>query len=190
MSVYDFDGPFPSSGDSGSYTSRSWDSEEQEKEQEPFYGGYDGPTDWSSGSESGSDSGSGVGSDSGSDTDEKEASEDKGDIDKEESPDFEANSDLSEETDGQGTRNWTSEFQQILSQPDTLEKYTSLATLATDFIGVANLYGRYLFHLFCVPFLGRQFKFSIVRIIISELYVKSKTVVPADLGGVAGGSKV
>eukprot|EP01125_Pyxidicula_operculata_P017771 TRINITY_DN626_c0_g1_i2.p1 TRINITY_DN626_c0_g1~~TRINITY_DN626_c0_g1_i2.p1 ORF type:complete len:1906 (-),score=451.08 TRINITY_DN626_c0_g1_i2:60-5777(-) len=66
--------------------------------------------------------------------------------------------------------NWAGHFQELLSMPDNLEKFKSLANLAKDFTSVAQAYG---------------------KIIISECFLpdSEKTLKPVSLGGLAGGKK-
>ncbi|KYQ91337.1 hypothetical protein DLAC_08285 [Tieghemostelium lacteum] len=65
---------------------------------------------------------------------------------------------------------WNDEFQKILDQEDSPERFQKLSTIANDFVYCADVFG---------------------KIIISELHLpmESKTIKPLDLGGVAGGQK-
>jgi len=68
-------------------------------------------------------------------------------------------------------RDWNSEFQSLLERKDSIEKFTKLRQLASDFAWTAKTYG---------------------RIIIGEMMVENqfKTIKPvSQFGGVAGGSK-
>ncbi|EFA81515.1 hypothetical protein PPL_05504 [Heterostelium album PN500] len=67
-------------------------------------------------------------------------------------------------------RDWNREFQNLLRMQPTLDKFQKLTFMAMDFVKAAETYG---------------------RIIIKEMFmpVKSKTIPPIDIGGVAGGEK-
>jgi hypothetical protein len=66
---------------------------------------------------------------------------------------------------------WNADFQQLLSMPDSESKFRKLFHLAHDFVYCSSTYA---------------------KIIISELLLPDdeKTIKPAEVGGVAGGSKV
>jgi hypothetical protein len=73
-------------------------------------------------------------------------------------------------TAGSPVKDWNSDFQKLLEQPNNLSKWERLRNLAEDFAYAAETYG---------------------RIIISEAYLADheKTIRPVDLGGRAGGTK-
>eukprot|EP01125_Pyxidicula_operculata_P011795 TRINITY_DN385_c1_g1_i1.p1 TRINITY_DN385_c1_g1~~TRINITY_DN385_c1_g1_i1.p1 ORF type:complete len:1249 (+),score=314.60 TRINITY_DN385_c1_g1_i1:1159-4905(+) len=75
-----------------------------------------------------------------------------------------------EEEDEEVKIDWNRQFREIMSLPDSAEKYRSLSRLAKDFVHASKLYA---------------------KIIISELYLPDdkKTIKPVQLGGVAGGDK-
>ncbi|EGG14472.1 hypothetical protein DFA_12244 [Cavenderia fasciculata] len=65
---------------------------------------------------------------------------------------------------------WNEKFQELLEEKDSEEKFKKLSTIANEFVYCANTYG---------------------KIIISERNLENdqKTILPIDIGGVAGGSK-
>jgi hypothetical protein len=67
-------------------------------------------------------------------------------------------------------KDWNADFQKLLAQPDSETKFRKLYHLAHDFVYAAGTYA---------------------KIIISELLLPAteKTIQPAELGGVAGGTK-
>lgn len=67
-------------------------------------------------------------------------------------------------------KDWNKEFQEILAQPDSREKYRTLQELGHDFVYAAKTYG---------------------KIIISEIELPedAKTIKSIDAGGIAGGEK-
>lgn len=67
-------------------------------------------------------------------------------------------------------KDWNGDFQKLLGQPDSETKFRKLYHLAHDFVYAAGTYA---------------------KIIISELLLPAteKTIQPAELGGVAGGTK-
>ena len=89
---------------------------------------------------------------------------------------------------------WNGRFQEILSQPDSVEKFNSLSNLAQSFVDTAEQYGSIIIDELSLPYgkktikPGRYMHAHSLSLDSSRI-TSSCSLAPVSLGGNAGGTK-